>query len=257
MKPRTKRAEAGTGLTNDRLENGRLGGAINCQKLKCKRWPIVLLGNEAPMTSDRKAHWDDVYATKGETEVSWFQEDPAASRELLELVGAKPSSAIIDIGGGASRLVDRLLAQGFENVTVLDVSATALASARARLGDKGAKAKWIAADVTEWQPSETYDVWHDRATFHFLTSEDEQRAYVQRLKQALRRAGHAIIGTFAPEGPEKCSGLPVVRHSAESLSAVLGAGFVLVDCRRQEHATPWGTVQKFQFSTFQRVSVRQ
>jgi len=208
----------------------------------------------AMTTTDRKAHWENVYTTKGEAEVSWFQETPVPSLELLELVGAQPSSAIIDIGGGASRLVDCLLAQGFENITVLDLSATALASARARLGDKGGKVKWIAADATEWQPPENYDVWHDRAAFHFLTCEEEQNAYIQRLKQALRRGGHAIIGTFAPDGPEKCSGLPVARHNAESLSAILGADFVLVDSRRHEHATPWQAVQKFQFSTFRRVT---
>jgi SAM-dependent methyltransferase len=205
-------------------------------------------------TTDRKAHWENVYAAKGEAEVSWFQATPVPSLELLELVGAQPSSAIIDIGGGASRLVDCLLARGFENVTVLDLSATALASARARLGDKGDKVKWITADATQWRPPENYDVWHDRATFHFLTREEEQSAYIQRLRQALRRGGHAIIGTFAPDGPEKCSGLPVARHDAESLSAILGADFVLVDSRRHEHATPWQAVQKFQFSTFRRVT---
>jgi SAM-dependent methyltransferase len=205
-------------------------------------------------TTDRKAHWENIYATKGEAAVSWFQESPVPSLELLELVGARPSSAIIDIGGGASRLVDCLLARGFENITVLDLSATALASARARLAGKGGKVKWIAADATEWRPPENYDVWHDRAAFHFLTREEEQNAYVQRLRQALRRGGHVIIGTFAPDGPEKCSGLPVARHDAESLSAILGAGFVLVDSRRHEHATPWQAVQKFQFSTFRRVT---
>ncbi|HEY8137351.1 MAG TPA: class I SAM-dependent methyltransferase [Methylocystis sp.] len=205
-------------------------------------------------TTDRKAHWENVYTTKGEAEVSWFQETPVPSLELLELVGAQPSSAIIDIGGGASRLVDCLLARGFENITVLDLSATALASARARLADRGGKVKWIAADATQWRPPENYDVWHDRAAFHFLTREEEQKAYIQRLKQALRRGGHAIIGTFAPDGPEKCSGLPVARHDAESLSAILGADFVLVDSRRHEHATPWQAVQKFQFSTFRRVT---
>jgi SAM-dependent methyltransferase len=205
-------------------------------------------------TTDRKAHWENIYTTKGEAEVSWFQESPVPSLELLELVGARPSSAIIDIGGGASRLVDCLLARGFENITVLDLSATALASARARLADRGGKVKWIAADATQWRPPENYDVWHDRAAFHFLTREEEQNAYIQRLRQALRRGGHVIIGTFAPDGPEKCSGLPVARHNAESLSAILGAGFVLVDSRRHEHATPWQAVQKFQFSTFRRVT---
>ena len=205
-------------------------------------------------TSDLQAHWENIYTTKGEAELSWFQETPAPSLELLELVGAQPSSAIIDIGGGASRLVDSLLAQGFENITVLDLSAAALTSARARLGANGDKVKWIEAEITEWQPLESYDVWHDRAAFHFLTSDYEQSAYVQRLKQALRRGGHVIIGTFAPDGPEKCSGLPVARHNAGSLSAILGADFILVDSRRHEHATPWHALQKYQFSTFRRVA---
>jgi SAM-dependent methyltransferase len=199
-----------------------------------------------------QAHWEKVYTTKGEGEVSWFQETPVPSLELLQLVGAHTSSAIIDIGGGASRLVDSLLGQGVENVTVLDFSAAALASARARLGDKENKAKWIVADVTEWQPPEMYDVWHDRAAFHFLTGDREQNAYIQRLKQALRRGGHLIIGTFALDGPEKCSGLPVARHCSKSLGALLGSDFTLVDSRRHEHATPWQAVQRFQFSTFRR-----
>jgi SAM-dependent methyltransferase len=205
-------------------------------------------------TTDRETHWENVYTTKGEAKVSWFQEAPAPSLALLGLTGAKPSSAIIDIGGGASRLVDNLLEQGFENVTVLDLSAAALASSRARLGGRGNRVKWIVADATEWQPSEIYDVWHDRAAFHFLTGKKEQNAYIRHLKQALRVGGHVIIGTFALDGPEKCSGLPVARHSAESLAALLGTDFALVDSRRHEHSTPWGAMQKFQFSTFRRVA---
>lgn len=208
----------------------------------------------AMTTTDRQAHWENIFTTKGEADVSWFEETPAQSLELLELVGAQPLSAIIDIGGGASHLVDNLLARGFKNVTVLDLSAAALNSVRARLGDKGDAVKWIVADATEWNPPETYDIWHDRAAFHFLTGEKEQQSYILRLKQALRPGGHAIIGTFALDGPEKCSGLPVSRHSAESLSVLLGADFALVNSRRHEHATPWRAVQKFQFSTFRRVA---
>lgn len=206
------------------------------------------------MTNDRKSHWENVYTTKGETEVSWFQATPAPSLELLELVGAKPAAAIIDVGGGASRFVDSLLTQGFENLTVLDLSATALAAARIRLGDTGGKVKWIVADATEWHSPETYDVWHDRAAFHFLTREGDQKAYIQRLKKSLRRGGHTIIGTFALDGPEKCSGLPVARHSSGSLSTLLGDDFILIDSRCHEHTTPWQVVQKFQFSTFRRVA---
>jgi SAM-dependent methyltransferase len=203
-------------------------------------------------SGSRQAHWDSVYAAKGEAEVSWFQETPSPSLELVRLVAARPSSAVVDIGGGESRLVDNLLAGGFENITVLDLSAKALAAARARLGDKGEKVKWIVGDVTEWRPSETYDVWHDRAAFHFLIDQNQQAACIQRLQAALRRGGHAIFGTFALDGPEKCSGLPVARHSAESLGMLLGSDFVLIDSRRHEHTTPWRTVQRFQFSAFRR-----
>jgi len=146
----------------------------------------------------------------------------------------------------------RSLAQGFASLTVLDLSEAALAKARARLGSDAAKVRWIAADVTNWQPDASYDIWHDRAAFHFLTEVDAQRAYVERLKLALKPGGHAIIATFALDGPEKCSGLPVARHSAETIAALLGPEFSLVDTRRHEHETPWGAMQKFQFSTFAR-----
>jgi SAM-dependent methyltransferase len=203
---------------------------------------------------NRKAHWETVYTTKGENEVSWFQENPAPSIELIEFAKPAPDSAIVDIGGGASRLVDTLIAQGFRNLTVLDLSEVALASAKARLGDKGKNVQWIAADVTRWYPTETYDVWHDRAPFHFLTESADREAYVTRMTQALKPGAHAIIGTFAIDGPEKCSGLPVKRYDASSLGAALGSGFELIESRRHEHATPWGSVQRFQFSIFRRTS---
>ena len=200
----------------------------------------------------RRNHWENVYATKGENQVSWFQEAPEPSLALIELAGAIRSSAIIDIGGGASRLADCLVSQGYEDVTVLDLSAAALASARSRIGEAADRVTWIAADVTAWEPSRTYDVWHDRAAFHFLTDPKDQMAYVERLRRALRPGGHAIIGTFAPDGPERCSGLTVSRYDAHSLAATLGSGFALIDTRRHEHTTPSGAMQKFQFSTFRR-----
>jgi SAM-dependent methyltransferase len=200
-----------------------------------------------------KGHWEGVYSSKGEREVSWFQESPEASIELIGLVGAKPDAAIIDIGGGASRLVDALLARGFENLTVLDLSEAALEKARSRLGSDARNVRWIATDVTSWLPDAKYDVWHDRAAFHFLTKRDEQQAYVDCLKEALRPGGYAIIGTFALDGPEKCSGLSVARQSPETMVALLGPGFHLVDARRHEHTTPWQSVQKFQFCTFRRI----
>ena len=187
--------------------------------------------------------------------MSWFQETPKLSLDLLALVGATADSAIIDIGGGASRIVDALVAAGLRNITVLDLSAEALNVARARLGEARSRVSWIVADATEWEPQNEYDVWHDRAAFHFLSEEEQlQQAYIARVKRCLRMGGHIIFGTFALDGPEKCSGLPVTRHSAESLSALLGASFSLIDSRRHEHATPWGVVQNFQFSTFKRVA---
>lgn len=202
--------------------------------------------------NERHDHWETVYRTKGEADVSWFEETPSLSFDLLQSIGVKPSSSIVDIGGGASRLVDVLLERGFRDLTVLDLSAEALALARRRLGDRASAVEWIAADVTEWEPERRYDVWHDRAGFHFLTSQAQQRAYVDRLDRSLRDGGHAIIGTFALDGPETCCGLPVARHDSASLATLLGEGFVLIDARRHDHVTPGGVVQRFQFSIFRR-----
>ena len=206
------------------------------------------------MTTGGQAHWDHIYETKAGNELSWFQEHPAVSLDLIGATGAKPGAAMIDIGGGASRLVDALLDEGFHALPVLDLSESALAAAKARLGPRSAKVAWIAADVTAWEPSETYDLWHDRAAFHFLTGAADQRAYAERVTRAVRPGGHVIIGTFAPDGPQSCSGLPVLRHDAASIGAVLGQGFVLVHSRRHDHVTPAGRTQRFQFSSFCRES---
>jgi len=203
-------------------------------------------------SESRQAHWEGVYTKKGENEVSWFQERPAPSLELIARVGAARASAIIDIGGGASRLADNLIDRGFEDVTVLDLSGAALEAAKARLGGRAAQVHWIVADATAWEPPKAYDVWHDRAAFHFLTEERDRAAYVARLGRALKVGGHAIIATFALDGPERCSGLPVVRYDAASLGQTLGSAFQLVETRRHAHATPWGTDQSFQFSVFRR-----
>jgi SAM-dependent methyltransferase len=194
--------------------------------------------------ASRQAHWDNVYTTKGENEVSWFQQSPAPSLELIAQVGATQASAIIDIGGGASRLVDHLIELGFEDVSVLDLSGAALKAAKARLG--------IRADRVHWQPAKPYDIWHDRAAFHFLTDEKDRVAYIARLTRGLKAGGHAIIATFALDGPEKCSGLPVARYDAARLGQTLGRGFRLVHTRRHAHATPWDSHQLFQFSVFRR-----
>jgi 2-polyprenyl-3-methyl-5-hydroxy-6-metoxy-1,4-benzoquinol methylase len=201
----------------------------------------------------RGEHWENVYRTKGEREVSWFQETPSLSLELIRSTGATRHSALVDIGGGASRLVDALVDEGYEAVTVLDLSESALAAAKARLGQAAAAVTWIVADVVRWQPRQRYDVWHDRAAFHFLTEAADRSAYAACLHAALRPGGHAIIATFALDGPERCSGLPVVRYDAASLGQVLGDAFSLVETRRHDHHTPMGSMQRFQFSVFRRV----
>lgn len=203
------------------------------------------------MTGARPAHWDKVYTTKADDSVSWFEQSPTVSLELIEAAGVGLGS-IIDIGGGASRLVDGLLARGHAHIAVLDLSAQALEIAKARLGPRGEAVDWIVADVTQWQPVRRFDLWHDRAAFHFLTTPGAQAAYAKTLDSALNPGGVAIIGTFAPDGPEKCSGLPVARHDAASIGKVLGPDFTLVDERSHDHVTPGGSVQKFQFSSFRK-----
>ena len=202
--------------------------------------------------ASRKTHWENVYSSKGENKVSWFQENPAPSLDLVELAGPTPDAGIVDIGGGTSRLVDQLLERGFKDVTVLDLSEAAIAVAKVRLGNKAAQAQWVVADVTKWSPSQSFDIWHDRAAFHFLTDPADRAAYVARLAKAIKPGGSVIIGTFALDGPEKCSGLPVSRYDAASLGEVLGNSFHLVHTRRHEHATPWAAIQRFQFSVFRR-----
>lgn len=203
------------------------------------------------MSGEPQSHWENVYSTKADNEVSWYEESPELSLSLIRQAGLGPDASIVDIGGGASRLVDALLEAGQSHVTVLDLSAAALETSRQRL--PGAEnAQWVVSDVRDWKPGRQYDLWHDRAAFHFLTTPEDQSAYVAVLKSALRVGGVAVIGTFAPDGPEKCSGLPVARHDAASLQKVLGTGFDLLDTRRHEHRTPWGSVQRFQFSTFRK-----
>ena len=201
---------------------------------------------------DRQAHWDNVYLTRAVTDVSWFEETPNVSLDLIAATGVTTDAAVIDIGGGASRLIDALLDRRFQDVTVLDLSAQALAATKARLGSRASKVHWLIADVTKWHPPQAYDVWHDRAVFHFLTSAEDRAIYAERVSKAVRPNGHVIIGTFAPDGPERCSGLPVMRHDSTSLGDMLGGAFKLIECRRQDHRTPTGAIQHFQFSRFQR-----
>lgn len=203
--------------------------------------------------SDRKDHWTRVYDDKAATAVSWYQETPEPSLRALERFGASQTSAFIDIGGGASNLVDALLEHGWRDLTVLDLAAPALEAAKQRIGALADKIEWIVADVTDWQPRRHYDVWHDRAVFHFLTEAEQRDAYRSALLAGLAPAGLVIIATFALDGPEKCSGLPVQRYDAAGLAKELGDALQLVDAWREEHVTPWGAKQQFTWCAFRRV----
>lgn len=205
------------------------------------------------MSESRRDHWDQVYSDKGDQDVSWFEATPTLSLELIRQCGEIKASSLIDIGGGASRLVDALLGEGMEDIAVLDLSSAALEAARSRLGPLADRVQWIASDVTQWRPERSYDVWHDRAAFHFLVEPADRAAYVERLEQVVPPGGHAIIATFAPDGPERCSGLPVMRYDPAALAREVGPGFQLVDQRRYTHTTPWNSRQAFQFSVLQRV----
>lgn len=198
------------------------------------------------MLVEQKEHWENVYSTKAATEVSWFQEHAALSLKLIQNNAIPPSAAIIDVGGGASTLVDDLLAKDYERVTVLDLSAAALAAAKARLGKQASRVQWIEANLLEAQlPAHGYDVWHDRAVFHFLTAEEDRRTYVQKVLRALKPGGLVIVATFAEDGPTKCSGLPVMRYHASELHAEFGEPFQLLGHERESHHTPNGNEQKF------------
>ncbi len=202
----------------------------------------------------RRAHWDKAYQSKGEAGVSWFEDAPAVSLDLIRRHVTIATASLIDVGGGASRLVDALLDEGMKSVTVLDLSPAALDAARARLGLRADAAHWVAADATAWRPDRTYDIWHDRAAFHFLTDPDDRAAYIERLTAAVAPGGYAVIATFAPDGPERCSGLPVVRYDPAALAEVIGPSFRLVEHVKHQHTTPWNSTQAFQFSVLQRVT---
>lgn len=203
-------------------------------------------------TTERRDHWDHVHATRNPTEVSWHQDTPSSSLALIEHTGVTPEAPIIDVGAGASRLVDHLLDRGFDNVTVLDVSERALERVRARLGERAEDVRFVCADITETTLDEPYEVWHDRAVFHFLTDARDRERYRHTLLEALAPGGHAIIATFAPDGPDKCSGLEVVRYSPEGLQAELGAQLELVETWDEDHRTPKDVTQRFVFCRFRR-----
>lgn len=198
----------------------------------------------------RKGHWEKVYSTKQSHEVSWTQELPKTSLDFVHSFNLPKTASIIDIGGGDSKLVDYLLAEGFENISVLDISEKALERTKQRLGEKAAKVNWIVSDVTEFQPSATFDCWHDRATFHFLTTPDEIKTYLTTARQAVK--GFMAIGTFSDKGPKKCSGLDCHQYSEEELQHQLANGFEKIKCVTEDHVTPFNTTQNFLFCSFKR-----
>ncbi len=198
---------------------------------------------------ERKAHWESIYTMKTPTGVSWYQLHAAKSLELMKLTRVNASAHIIDVGGGASTLVDDLLTEGFRNLTVLDISTAALEVARQRLGARAAQeVTWIEADITQTVlPRHHFDVWHDRAVFHFLTGADDRRRYVNAASDALKPGGHIIMATFAADGARRCSGLNVVRYSPEELHAELGEAFEIIESLEENHLTPFDTTQKFTY----------
>lgn len=199
-------------------------------------------------------HWNHVYDSKTPEAVSWYQPRPALSLALIAASGVGKDAGIIDVGAGASTLVDCLLDEGYSSLAVLDWSGMALAHGRARLGARAAEVQWYEADATRFEPSRRYGLWHDRAVFHFLTQESDRRAYVATLKHTLEADGHVVIATFAPDGPAKCSGLDVMRHDGASLQRELGEEFELRETRRETHLTPRQSEQRFVYARFQRHS---
>lgn len=200
------------------------------------------------MNLQRKKHWETVYETKNPDEVSWTQEIPKTSLAFIHSFGLDKSSKIIDIGGGDSKLVDFLLDQGFENITVLDISEKALEKAKIRLGEKSKKVTWIISDILDFEPTETYDVWHDRAAFHFLTTDEEIEKYKSIVNKSVD--GFLIIGTFSENGPLKCSGLEISQYSQEKLTSTFEEKFDKIDSVLEDHQTPFGTTQNFLFCGF-------
>ena len=202
------------------------------------------------MNNDAKQHWETVYKTKSSEQVSWTQSIPKTSLNFIHSFGLKKNTKIIDIGGGDSKLVDFLLDESFENITVLDISAKALDKAKQRLGNRANKVNWIVCDVMDYKPNTTYDVWHDRAAFHFLTTQQQITTYIHIASKAV--TGYLIIGTFSVDGPKKCSGLEVKQYNEEILTAELQNNFDKIHCIKEDHITPFNTTQNFLFCSFKR-----
>lgn len=199
-----------------------------------------------------KKYWDNIYQSKSEKDVSWHQDIPAKSLDLIAELGLEPTDSIIDIGGGDSRLVDHLLAMGFRNISILDISSASLDKVRSRLGHNSKLVKFITSDITKFNPQEKYKLWHDRAAFHFLTNSKDVTAYLEIANQAIAPGGHLIVSTFSKTGPEKCSGLPISQYSETDLKALFEKYFVNIKCFEDTHETPWGTGQNFVYCGFKK-----
>ena len=204
------------------------------------------------MMTDTKQYWENVFATKAENEVSWFQPYPKTSIEFLELFNLPLDSNIIDIGGGDSHLADVLIEKGYMNIYVLDISANALEKAKARLGSNAEKVNWIVSDIADFVPPVRFDFWHDRAAFHFLTTEETIGKYVSIAQNNIRKGGYLVLGTFSENGPKKCSGLEIKQYTETSMSYHFENGFERIKCVTEEHQTPFNTTQNFLFCSFKR-----
>ena len=213
---------------------------------------MQLTTGSTSMAFDRRAHWQGIYREKSPQDVSWYQQQPKVSMELIQRCGVNKDDAVIDVGGGASVLVDHLCKEGYTNLTVLDISSTALESARNRMGQIAEEIEWLESDITEFSPPRQYSLWHDRAVFHFLTEKDDRRRYVDSLNQALKPGGHLIIAAFAIGGPDKCSGLDIVQYDAPKLMAELGNEFELLETVDELHKTPANKEQHFGYFLLQK-----
>jgi len=214
--------------------------------------PTLAKFSKVTAMSDRKLHWEKVYSDKPPGEVSWFQQEPHLSLRLIGNTQLEPGDAMIDVGGGASTLVDHLCTAGFTNIAVLDISSHALAHARLRLAERACNVDWYEEDVTGFEPPRQFCLWHDRAVFHFLTEKADRKKYIDVLRKALKPGGHLVIMAFALDGPKKCSGLDIVQYDTEKLNAELGKGFVLVETGHETHLTPMGNEQKFAYFRYTR-----
>lgn len=199
-----------------------------------------------------RQHWEEVYTRKGPAEVSWTQRSLEPSLQRIRAANLRSDAAIVDVGGGFSPLAGALVGLGFNGITVLDLAQAALDAAKSELGERARAVRFVQADVTQWRPDRAFDLWHDRAVFHFLTDPADRARYRAALDQGLKRGGRLVLATFAPDGPERCSGLPVQRWSPEGLAAELGPGFEPLESAREEHQTPWGSVQPFTWTSFRR-----